>query len=67
MITELPPAIETDEDVVMLLFRYLGIDMNELSRHPQMNHPNDVTAERNQDILRDSSDPQDRFPFQALR
>src|SRR5215471_10362447 len=66
MITKLLPAIETDEDVIVLLFRCLGIDMNELSRPPQMKHPNDVGTKGNQDILRHSFDPEDRFAFQGL-
>jgi hypothetical protein len=61
MITKLPPAIEIDEDVVVLLFRSLRIDMNELPGHPQMKHPNHIIVERNEDIFRYSPDSNDRL------
>jgi len=66
MIAEFLSAIETYDDVIMFLLRRPGIDVNELSRHPQMDHPNHVTAERNQNVLRSSSDLKYGFASQAL-
>jgi len=40
--------------------------MNKLSRHTQMDHPDDVTAERNQDVFGHSSDSNYGFAFQVL-
>jgi len=67
VIPELPPVIETDEDVIMLLFGLSGIDMDKLSRHPQMNYPNHVAAKGNQDIFSFPLNPEDVPTLQGLR
>ena len=41
--------------------------MNELPRHPQMEHPNGVTIEKNQDVLGHSPNPNYGLAFQVLR
>jgi hypothetical protein len=51
----------------MLLFGPSGIDMNEFSRHAQMNHPNQVAAQGNQNIFRFSLNPEDGPTLQGLR
>ena len=58
VIPEFLPAIEPYQDVIMLLFGPSGIDMNKFARHPQMNHPNQVTVKTNQDIFRSSFNPE---------
>jgi len=66
VIPEFLPAIESHADVIMLLFGPPGIDMNEFSRHPQMNHPNQVNVKTNHDIFRSSFNPKDGPTLQVL-
>jgi len=66
VIPEFLPAIEAYQDVIMLFFVPLGIDMNKFARHPQMNQPNQVTVKTNQDIFRSSFNPKDGPTLQVL-